>query len=555
MTQSRQFRLFLSIAAYILALFPLVERFRKAFDPNNMVDLSVFQDAAFAVMHSQPLFGPDFVVHSQSPFVYPPFAALVFLPLSFLPLLPLKFLCLLSFYAVAILLIWWVLRSYEKTWLLPFVLLAAVYTAPFQTTAELGQIDLLLYGLIVADALGLLPRRLRGVGIGIAAAIKMTPAVFGVIFLFRRDWAAAIRSAVTFAITVVIGFIFLPADSKYFWLKLAFDSTRAVAPNYSHDMSIRGLLTKSILNFDQADAIKSILFVLGFSFAIFLAYRAWRHYDAVLSMLVLFLGLMLFQPVANFHHWTAGTFVFAMAFSRHYKSWINWGLWVLSLGFTLSWLLPQLFFRIPQATYSLDPAAWYIHNILGLCAIVAFILLAIGLMNKKVPVIAAAALLTACTPSPGDRILSDNHMHEVVSIPEVNIEVESCILTNSYEVKPGYNKPEEGRYALLDARFTSTSETQSYNPVRYLIGQLIDNNGIPHTQLPLNAVAGNPSVDSEDNLNPGGTTTMRYVFKLHDDEWPVNILISDQWYDFHAWAKIQIKCTPDPTQPDHRPDF
>ena len=63
---------------------------------------------------------------------------------------------------------------------------------PVLQTFEFGQINLLLMALVAVDCLVDRPRWPRGMLIGIAAAIKLTPAVFLLYFLLRRDYRAAL---------------------------------------------------------------------------------------------------------------------------------------------------------------------------------------------------------------------------------------------------------------------------------------------------------------------------------------------------------------------------
>ena len=89
---------------------------------------------------------------------------------------------------------------------------------PVLQTIEFGQINLLLMALVVLDCLVERPRWPRGLLIGIAAAIKLTPAVFLLYLLLRRDVRAAVTTVVAGAVATLLGFLVAPAESWRFWL-------------------------------------------------------------------------------------------------------------------------------------------------------------------------------------------------------------------------------------------------------------------------------------------------------------------------------------------------
>ena len=84
-------------------------------------------------------------------------------------------------------------------------------------TLFFGQINLVLLALVVGDLA--LPDRIRGkgIGIGLTAGIKLTPLIFIPYLLFTRRVKAAAVSALTFAVTVGLGFALLPHASAVYW--------------------------------------------------------------------------------------------------------------------------------------------------------------------------------------------------------------------------------------------------------------------------------------------------------------------------------------------------
>ncbi len=89
---------------------------------------------------------------------------------------------------------------------------------PVLQTIEFGQVNLLLMALVAMDCLVQRPRWPRGLLIGIAAAIKLTPAVFLLYFLLRRDFRAAATTVIAGAVATALGLLVAPAESWRFWL-------------------------------------------------------------------------------------------------------------------------------------------------------------------------------------------------------------------------------------------------------------------------------------------------------------------------------------------------
>jgi alpha-1,2-mannosyltransferase len=83
------------------------------------------------------------------------------------------------------------------------------------------------------------------VGVGLAAAVKLTPLLFVVYLAATRRWRAAAAALATFVAAAGLGFLFAPADSVTFWFDgtfLAADRISAVDGPSNH--SLNGLLAR-----------------------------------------------------------------------------------------------------------------------------------------------------------------------------------------------------------------------------------------------------------------------------------------------------------------------
>jgi alpha-1,2-mannosyltransferase len=125
--------------------------------------------------------------------------------------------------------------------------LAIVNLGPWRETLVFGQINILLLGLMAADLLAGNPtwrRGLPGSGflVGVAAGIKLTPLVFGLYFLMRKDWRGLLNMGAGFAFTVLLGWLIRPAESLQFWFQTLADTSRIGGAGYVDNLSIKGAL-------------------------------------------------------------------------------------------------------------------------------------------------------------------------------------------------------------------------------------------------------------------------------------------------------------------------
>ncbi|MET9104850.1 glycosyltransferase family 87 protein, partial [Streptomyces antibioticus] len=133
-------------------------------------------------------------------FTYPPFAAVAMLPMALVGLrtaiMAALLLNLAALAAVVRILAGPVLRRYG--WYgAALTACALALFEPLRDTFSFGQVNLVLLALVLADCLLLATGRERpaGIGIGLAAAVKLTPALFiALLFVAGRRRAAAVAT-------------------------------------------------------------------------------------------------------------------------------------------------------------------------------------------------------------------------------------------------------------------------------------------------------------------------------------------------------------------------
>ncbi len=207
-----------AVAGYALLVHALPQ------DYWNQTDATVYR-AAGLVVRSQParLYAEGLGVANQ-PYTYTPFAALLFAAASMLSfadwqvVLAVLTIGLLPVVAYLALVIAGRPGGRSERAAAAFAIAAvSLWLEPVAMTLFFGQINLVLLVLVIGDLA--LPDRFRGkgIGIGLAAAIKLTPLIFVAYLLFTRRVRAAAVSALTFAATIGLGFVLLPHASAVYW--------------------------------------------------------------------------------------------------------------------------------------------------------------------------------------------------------------------------------------------------------------------------------------------------------------------------------------------------
>jgi alpha-1,2-mannosyltransferase len=239
-------------------------------------------------------------------FIYPPIAAILLTPLAFGPY---------WFWQV----VWtgglvWAQQSVLKRcgaprgWKLGLIGIAVVLAVePIRTTLGYGQVNTILMALVIADLLPDPPgeqRRIpQGILTGLAAAIKLTPALF-VIFMFligkRR---AAITAIISFAVFTAIGAIFLFRETVIFFGGLSGGDTRTASPLYAGNQSLLGVFFRlgdsSRITTLLGLAVAAVLAVLG----CLVAAHWWRVGEKVFAVAIVGLTTCLASPLSWTHHY------------------------------------------------------------------------------------------------------------------------------------------------------------------------------------------------------------------------------------------------------------
>ncbi|MGW3649583.1 glycosyltransferase 87 family protein [Streptomyces sp. NPDC000878] len=213
-------------------------------------------------------------------FTYPPFAAVSMLPMALLGLHAAITAALLLNLAALGAVVWMtagpVLRHHGwYGWALTGCALALF--EPVRDTFSFGQVNLVLLALVLVDAWLLTTGRARwaGIGIGLAAAVKLTPALFiGLLLLAGRRRAAGIATAVAGAATGLAVWV-APDASRFYWSEALWDTQRIGRLAYVSNQSLQGVLARLAVPGEPSRAVWLVVVV------VVLAVWAWRARRAV----------------------------------------------------------------------------------------------------------------------------------------------------------------------------------------------------------------------------------------------------------------------------------
>jgi alpha-1,2-mannosyltransferase len=365
----------------IVAVFPQPwHQLHMQVDPS--IDLHVYRDAGSSFLHGDPVYAHYTITrYSVLPFTYPPVAALLAIPLTVLPLLTLNALWDVAVYVALAYVLWVVLAPLREQlagfapvavpYLLPAAWVGASYLLCARQQIHYGQVGVFLMALIVADLLTPATGRWRGVLVGLATAIKLTPGVFIVgLWLAGRRRAAGVATA-SFVLISGVTAIIAPGASRAYWTDALFDSDRLGNNADPSNQSLRGIFLRTSLDHQWATAAfvvsGLIIAAIGFRKAV----AAWRVGDDLRAVVLVGLLMALLSPVAWIHH-----FVFIIPLIVLLVRERRW-LWATAVSLVWGWNWAIIWsHQVIDGTWtSLGPIRTLLISTLGLSAAVAVLAL------------------------------------------------------------------------------------------------------------------------------------------------------------------------------------
>ncbi len=311
------------LAAIVLAeLIALL--FTGTINPHDHVDGEVYQLGAQTLVAGHSIYDdlPNTAGGLYLPFIYPPFAALLFAPLAYVPkLVAIAAIMLVSHLAL-------LATLYVALAAAPFtranrdrIVLGTAVALPLLTLSEpvvetltYAQINLVLIALVAVDLLWRtsgarsLPYP-RGMLIGIAAGIKLTPLVFLLLPLLRKDVRTIIIGVLTFAATAALGFAVTFHDAVTFWTREVWATSSVSfgpmftgdASVYAGNQSLRSFLVQA--HTPALSVVLVVLLALLFVLTVLGMRCALRRGDLPMAVMINAVFGLLASPISWSHHW------------------------------------------------------------------------------------------------------------------------------------------------------------------------------------------------------------------------------------------------------------
>jgi len=289
------------------------------------IDVDVYRMGGRAWLDGQPLYADGAIFRTQAglelPFTYPPLAAIGFSPLAVVPL-PVASLAITAVTALlAVLSIWLILTRLDvgagwapagpawarRVWLAAGIVAVSTTTLePIRANFSFGQINVVMMTLVIADCVPRTTKWPRGVLVGLAIALKLTPAVFLLYFVLRRDVRATLWAGVSFVVATALGGVLAWRDSVEYWTTTVRHTDRIGNATLNTNQNIAGALARLGLGEHARFVLWIALCLAVLALTVWAARRVLAAGEPTLALACVALFGLVVSPVSWSHHWVWG---------------------------------------------------------------------------------------------------------------------------------------------------------------------------------------------------------------------------------------------------------
>lgn len=241
-------------------------------------------------------------------FNYPPFAALLFWPFTLLSVsagqliwsvINVVLLAVLIALSIEIVRPGW---PWRRAWIIAGVaLFPALGLDPALLTMGYGQVNLLIALMVLAD-LTSRPDLPRGVLVGIAAAIKLTPLIFIPFLFLTRQFRAGATAIGSFLVCTLVALLIAPTASLQYWSADLFDTSRSGNILYVSNQDLQSALHR-IAGTAPPPALVASALVLFAIAGLVAAATAYRVSSPMLGIITCAATGLIVSPVSWAHHY------------------------------------------------------------------------------------------------------------------------------------------------------------------------------------------------------------------------------------------------------------
>jgi len=272
------------------------------------LDLKVYRDSVISWESGKnPYIGT--VAHTGLSFTYPPFALLGLSPLAWASFPVTQWLLWTGSVAAAPGAIVLVLREMGCMVTRRLVCIAFAWSCvsvfvlePARSEMNYGQIEFILMFIVVADLL-LVPPPYRGIAIGFAAAVKLTPLVFIVVLAVSRDVKSVIRATASFLAWTGLSWLFWPQLSRTYWFHDVSDPGRMGTVTYGGNQSWYAILHRPPFLANGSELVWLLLALVIMAVSMFIAWRCVSTNQKAPAIVAIALAGLLISPISWTHHW------------------------------------------------------------------------------------------------------------------------------------------------------------------------------------------------------------------------------------------------------------
>ncbi len=318
-------------------------------------------------------------------FTYPPFSALLFAPFAHFPLRACEVIFssvnLAALFALIVVSLRAVCTALDKRtvvwWGLALVLPVLLFD-PVRQTFLLGQVNIILALMIVADLTMDLPLP-RGILVGLAAAIKVTPIILIPYLFLTRQGRSGLRAIASFCAAAVLATVFNGSTSWAYWTHYTRDPQRAGMLSWIGNQGVLGAAERMLGH--TVTTPTTFVIVLSVSgLGLLIAAGAYRRSSPVLGLLVVEATESLASPVSWSHHFI--WMVLLVAWLALAEDRPRYGEWYALSVAVLLWAAPYWWVpHGPAVTFA--GRGWLTP--LGDTYVLVFIVLLVGAAVRVVP--------------------------------------------------------------------------------------------------------------------------------------------------------------------------
>lgn len=280
------------------------------------IDIDVYRMGGRAWLDGRELYAEGSSFRTQAgidlPFTYPPLAAIAFAPFAWLPL-PAASAAITALTLVLLVVSTRIVltrldvladRPGDRWWLAVGIAApAAVLLEPLHANFDFGQINVVLMTLVLADCVPRHTRWPRGLLLGLAIALKLTPAVFLVYLLLRRDLRAVRTTVLSLLAATAVGFALAWRDSVQYWTVTLHDTDRIGTTTLNTNQNISAALARLGVGDSPRFLIWAALCLLVLALTVWAGREALRVGQPLLALICVALFGLVVSPVSWSHHW------------------------------------------------------------------------------------------------------------------------------------------------------------------------------------------------------------------------------------------------------------